>query len=106
MRWEGERAWCPEILIAWEGGVMKKIGRRIEDLRIWAREGSEGIRSSSAFFERSQRKEDLTSLYLHSQGGDEVTGPKDEVIGSTDIAGLAGWIVKLSILLDIEIHTT
>jgi hypothetical protein len=30
----------------WEGGAMKKIGRRIEDLSIWAREGSEGIRSS------------------------------------------------------------
>jgi hypothetical protein len=49
-----------------EGGAMKKIERRIEDLSIWAREGSEGIRSISAFFERSHRKEDLTSSFLRS----------------------------------------
>jgi hypothetical protein len=35
-----------------------------------------------------------------------VTGPKDEVTGSTDIAGDTGWILKLTILLDIEVHTT
>jgi hypothetical protein len=35
-----------------------------------------------------------------------VTGLKSEVMGSTDIAGLAGWILKLIILLDIEVHTT
>jgi hypothetical protein len=45
---------------------MKKIERMIEDLSIWAREGSEGIGSSAAFFERLHRKEDLTSLFLRS----------------------------------------
>jgi hypothetical protein len=35
-----------------------------------------------------------------------VTGLKDEVTGSTDIAGLTAWILKLKIPLDIEIHTT
>jgi hypothetical protein len=53
-------------LIAWDGGAMKKIGRRIEDVSIWAREGSEWIRSSSAIFERSHRKKDLMSLFLRS----------------------------------------
>jgi hypothetical protein len=33
-----------------------------------------------------------------------VTGPKDEVTGSTDIAGFAGWNLKLTIPFDIEIH--
>jgi hypothetical protein len=32
--WEGGRAWPSEKLIAWEGGAMKKIRRRIEDLNI------------------------------------------------------------------------
>jgi hypothetical protein len=40
-----------------------------------------------------------------SHGGDEVIGAKDEVIGSTDIAGLAGWMFRLTILLDIEIDS-
>jgi hypothetical protein len=35
-----------------------------------------------------------------------MTGPKNEVIGSTDITGLAGWILKITIHLDIEIHVT
>jgi hypothetical protein len=46
MRCEGERAWCPEKLIAWEGGAMKKIERMIGDLNICGREGGEGIGSS------------------------------------------------------------
>jgi hypothetical protein len=33
-------------LIEWEAGAIKRIERRIEDLGIWAREGSEGIGSS------------------------------------------------------------
>jgi hypothetical protein len=33
-----------------------------------------------------------------------VTGPEDEVTGSTDIAGLAEWIFELNIVLDIAIH--
>jgi hypothetical protein len=33
-----------------------------------------------------------------------MTGAKFEVKGSIDIAGLAGWIFKVTILLDIEIH--
>jgi hypothetical protein len=35
-----------------------------------------------------------------------VTGRKDEVIGSTDIAGLAGSILKLTLLLDMDIHAS
>jgi hypothetical protein len=35
-----------ERLIAWEGGAMKKIEMRIEDLNIWGREGNKGIGSS------------------------------------------------------------
>jgi hypothetical protein len=64
---------------------------------MWAREGSEGIWSSCVFFETSHRKEDVSSLVSRRQGGDEVTG-------STDIAGLAGWIFKLIIRLDRAIH--
>jgi hypothetical protein len=85
---------------------MKKIGRRIDDLNIWAREGSEGIRSSSTFFATPHRKEDLMSLVSLGSGGDEVTGPKDEVTGSTDMAGLVGSILNLTIPLEIEIHAT
>jgi hypothetical protein len=33
-----------------------------------------------------------------------VTGPKDEVKGSIDIAGLAEWIFEFNIVLDIEPH--
>jgi hypothetical protein len=42
------------------------------------------------FSETSHRKEDGTSSVSRSQGGDEVTGPKDEVTGSTDIVELVG----------------
>jgi hypothetical protein len=49
MRWEGGRAWMSERLIAWERAAVGKIEGRMEDLRMWAREGSEGIRSGSAF---------------------------------------------------------
>jgi hypothetical protein len=45
-RWQGGRAWGPERLIEWEGAAMEKIEGSMEDLRGWAREGSEGIRSS------------------------------------------------------------
>jgi hypothetical protein len=93
-------------LTAWNGGAMKRIERRIKDRNIWAREGSEGIGSSSAFFERSHRKEGLTSLFIRRQDGDEVTGPEREVIGSTDISGLAGRIIKLNIPLDMEVHAS
>jgi hypothetical protein len=41
LRWESERAWASERLIVWEGVAMKKIEKRIEDLSIWPREGSE-----------------------------------------------------------------
>jgi hypothetical protein len=43
MRWDGGRAWCPEILREWEGCVMKKVERRMEDVGMWARDGSEWI---------------------------------------------------------------
>jgi hypothetical protein len=46
MRLEGGRAWCPEKLREWEGSVMKRIERRMEDVGMWARDGSEGIGSS------------------------------------------------------------
>jgi hypothetical protein len=34
-----------------------------------------------------------------------VTGAKDDVTGSTVIARLAGWILKLTILSDIDIYS-
>jgi hypothetical protein len=46
LRWEGERAWASDRLIAGEGRAMKKTGRGIEDLNIWGRDGREGIGSS------------------------------------------------------------
>jgi hypothetical protein len=33
-----------------------------------------------------------------------VIGAKDEVTGSTNVAGFAGWICELNIILDIGIH--
>jgi hypothetical protein len=45
---------------------MEKIGRRMEDVGMWAREESEGIGSSYASFERSHRKENVTSLVSRS----------------------------------------
>jgi hypothetical protein len=49
-------------------------------------------------------REEATSLVSRSQDGNEVTGPRDELTGSTEIAGLAGWILRLTIFLDIEIY--
>jgi hypothetical protein len=45
IRWESGRAYWPEKLIEWERAAMEKIERRMEDLGMWAREGSEEIRS-------------------------------------------------------------
>jgi hypothetical protein len=41
----------PERLIEKEGGAMKKIEGRMENLGMWAREGSEGMGIDSVFFE-------------------------------------------------------
>jgi hypothetical protein len=46
MRWEGGRVLTSERLIEWEIAAMEKIEGRMEDLGMWAREGSEVIRSS------------------------------------------------------------
>jgi hypothetical protein len=45
-------------------------------------------------------------LISRTYGGDEESGEKDEVTGSTNISGLAGWIPKLTILLDLEIRAS
>jgi hypothetical protein len=45
-------------------------------------------------------------LISRTYGGDEESGEKDEVTGSTDIAELDGCKLKLTILLDMEIHAT
>jgi hypothetical protein len=45
MRWEGNGAWGPERLIEQDRAAMEKIKGGMEDLGIWAREGSEGIGS-------------------------------------------------------------
>jgi hypothetical protein len=73
MRWEGGWAWWPEILIELEGAAMKKIERRMEDVGLWAREGSEGIGSGWVFFENSHRKDDLSWVVGRIKRGDDVT---------------------------------
>jgi hypothetical protein len=45
-RGEGGRAWWSEKLIEWERAAMEEIKGRMDDLGIWARDGSEGVRSS------------------------------------------------------------
>jgi hypothetical protein len=46
MRWESGRAWPSERLIELEIAAMSKIERRMDDLGMQAREGSEAIGSS------------------------------------------------------------
>jgi hypothetical protein len=43
-------------------------------------------------------------LVSGGQGGDEVTGQKDEVKGSIDIAGLAESIIEINIVSDPVIY--
>jgi hypothetical protein len=49
------------------------------------------------FFETSSRKDDVWQFISRSLGGDEVNG-------SREMAGLAGWIFELHIVLDTGIH--
>jgi hypothetical protein len=63
MRWEGVWAWASEKLIESEKSAMEKIEGRMDDLGMWAREGSQVIGSGWVFFEASHRKEDVSSLF-------------------------------------------
>jgi hypothetical protein len=73
---------------------MEKIEKRMEDLDMWAREGSEVMGRGWVFCETSHRKGGVSSLVSPGEGGHEVTGPIDEVKCSIDIAGFAGLIVE------------
>jgi hypothetical protein len=66
MRWEGGRAWMSENLIEWERAAREKIKGRMEDLGMWAREGSKRIKSSSVVYEKSHRKNDISLLISRS----------------------------------------
>jgi hypothetical protein len=52
------------MLIEWEGvgieKIIEKTEERMEDVRRWARKGSEGIGSSWVVFERSHRQDDVS----------------------------------------------
>jgi hypothetical protein len=57
MRWESGRAWASDRLIEWERSTIENIEGRMENLGIWAREGSEVIGSGWVFLRHHIEKD-------------------------------------------------